>query len=235
MRRNAFSLVELVIATSVLAILSTIITVNYATARRNARDGAVNSDARALLSAITSRQQAKGTAFVTVSGQPCTVADAAGGTTPGVGAGCTGMSGFGSGRAHGSSTLYGSVAVGDPAPGHVYASTSITSALLRDGYLTKDVTHPRNTNPADPTQPDFYVVYAGRDYKQSISPSSAQIVTVAVEQENATTFEQNQRSSDYFGAFETPSGPVDWGTGAADLQKNVLLVGNDTVRNICNL
>jgi len=234
MRRRAFSLIELVIATSVVAILSTIITVNYTNARRNARDGALNADARALLSAITSRQQAKGTAFVTVNGKPCVITDPAGGTAPGIGAGCTGMSGFGSGRAHGSSVLYGSVAVGDPAPGHVYAQTSIVGALMQDGYLAKDVTNPRNTNPADPTQPDLYVVYAGRDYKQSISPASAQIVTVAVEQENATTLEQNQRSADYFGAYDTPTGPVDFGTSASDLQRNVVLISNDTVRNICN-
>lgn len=235
MRSRAFSFVELTIAVSVLALLSTVVAVNYGTARRNTRDTALGSDARSLLAAMITRQQAEGTAFVTLKGKPCIVSDPLRGLTPAVGTGCVGMDGFSSGRANGSSTRFGNVTVGDPGFKRTYTPVSIVDALKTDGYLRSGIVHPRSTDLNSPLSPDYFVVLAGKDYNQSIHPKSSGIVTIAYEQENATTLEQNQRSASYFGAFTTPNGPVEFNARSTELSKNVVLVGSEPVKGVCDL
>ncbi len=235
MRSRAFSFVELTIAVSVLALLSTVVAVNYSGARRNTRDTALGSDARSLLAAMIARQQAEGTAFVTLKGKPCVVSDPLHGLVPATGTGCVGMDGFSSGRVNGSSTRFGNVAVGDTGLGRTYTPVSIVDALKTDGYLRSDIVHPRSTNLNSTLSPDYFVVLAGKDYNQSIHPKSAGIITVAYEQENPTTLEQNQRSASYFGAFDTPNGPVEFNARSNELNKNVVLIGSEPVKGMCDL
>lgn len=66
--KSAFTLIELLLAITVITVMSSFAIVQYSTARRSARDAHRKEDVRGYVSAIQKYKVAKGSAFITVPG-----------------------------------------------------------------------------------------------------------------------------------------------------------------------
>ncbi len=138
-------------AVLLIAILVSVVVLNLGQTRRNARDGQRRADAKTLVGAVVAHQQARGTSFVTVPNQPCTVTAGSG---PLVGAGCVGANGRSFGKVN--------VINATSSTGERYAATSIISALRTAGFLGSDLRDPlaRGATNTNMQLPDYVLVRA---------------------------------------------------------------------------
>lgn len=177
--RKAFSLVELLVATSIITLVAVSATVNLTRVRQNSRDGRRKSDIQVYNQAIASYQLAKGTSFIQITGQGCDPTPADAPNNPASGAGCVGANG----RSYGllnlaSGTTADTVYNVTPAltdQGRTYRSQSMAEALQSAGYLREIATDPLTKlsggHTTDATARDYIVIRCCKDGRQSISTS----------------------------------------------------------------
>jgi prepilin-type N-terminal cleavage/methylation domain-containing protein len=200
-QRKAFTVVELIIAIAVLAIISTLLVINFTQSRQTARDGSRRSDSATLLSAVQQYATAQGTSFITMPGATCTEATA---TDPGVaftGAGCTGANG----RSYGLMNVAGQTKQGEGASGQStarqYAGSSIVEALNARGYLNAIPRDPlagaQTTNPAR----DYVLIRACPNGSQYVGGSGGQLFAVWARLEGSTS------ASDFRSFEKLPGSP----------------------------
>ncbi len=101
--KRGFTIIELSVAVAVVAILASIVTINFSQSRKNARDGVRKADAPAILTAVSQYVQANGTSFIRMYDtggktlQACNISGSDPAQT-GTGAGCVGAGGRGYGK-----------------------------------------------------------------------------------------------------------------------------------------
>jgi prepilin-type N-terminal cleavage/methylation domain-containing protein len=148
--KRGFTIIELTIAVAMVAILGSLVTINFTQSRRNARDGVRKADAPAILTAVSQYVQANGTSLIrskdTASNNllPCNTSP-----TPANGTGCVGADGksFGKINAKNIADTAGDVGlVGSTATRRVYPATSIAEALLQGGYFDVKPIDPLSKN-----------------------------------------------------------------------------------------
>lgn len=168
-RSRAFTLVELMIAVLLIAILASVVVLNLGETRKNARDGQRRADAKQLVGAVVAHRQVKGTTFVTVPNQPCTVTSGSG---PLTGAGCVGANG----RSFGKVNVINATA----STSERYAGVSIVSALRTGGFLGSDLRDPlaRGTTNTDMQLPDYVLVRANQGVGDQSFGTSGEVVGV---------------------------------------------------------
>lgn len=168
-RSRAFTLVELMIAVLLIAILASVVVLNLGETRKKARDGQRRADAKTLVGAVVAHRQLKGTTFVTVPNQSCVVSSGSGLLT---GAGCVGANGRSFGKVN--------VVTATASSGERYAGTSIISALRSAGVLGTDLRDPlaRGTSNTDMQLPDYVLIRANQGVGDQSFGTSGEVVAV---------------------------------------------------------
>ena len=148
MKIRAFSLVELIVATAIVGILATLVTVSYSEYTVRSRDSRRKEDVHTLLAAVVQYGNVRGTTLMANSATvACTIPTGAQSlpSTPATGASCVGASG----RSFGKMNLINNAVTPNPdgpsAQGstkYTYKSSSIVDALVTAGFLGGPVLEP---------------------------------------------------------------------------------------------
>lgn len=162
-KRRAFTIIELMVATAIIAILASMTVLNLEQTRRNSRDARRRSDVQTIAAGVSQYTVAKGTTFVRYNNLDCTLASEVNPSVQGIGDGCVGASG----RSFGKMNLRSATTTGYPNAqqnaGRVYAAHSIGDALLLEGYLTympQDPLSQKSTAYTDPNARDYVLIRA---------------------------------------------------------------------------
>ena len=171
--RRAFTIIELMVAVTILSIVTTLVIVNFTQSRRNSRDGVRKADVSAVEVAVQQYAIANGSTLIRypVNGRPgaCTIGSATDPSTGWTGAAqqCVGAGG----RAYGKINLKqvtgvsgDNLGVGGVTNHRDYPTYSIVEALKDGGYFDVTPHDPSSPNGAttDPTQRDYSLIRACR-------------------------------------------------------------------------
>ncbi|HSI20464.1 MAG TPA: type II secretion system protein [Verrucomicrobiae bacterium] len=198
-RPRGFSLVEMLVAISILAILSSLVTIVFSSARRNSRDGRRKADVETITGAFSQYMAVSGTTHMTYPSATCTLpVDVNTAPIGSAAAGCVGATG----RSYGKLNLGSSVVSGGYAtyPGRTYMSRTIGEALSARGLLTtvpKDPLRRSATNSV--TEPDYVVIRGLTTTCTQDMTSRSDLVAVWTSLENTPTAEDVGASSKYVG------------------------------------
>lgn len=195
--RQGFTIIELSVAVAVVAILASVVTINFTQSRKNARDGVRKADAPAILTAVSQYVQANGTSFIRMYNadgktlKPCAIS----GSDPvqtGVGAGCVGAGGRGYGKIN-AKNITGSAANGIGRGGasgsrEYPANGSIVEALTSGGFFDVKPVDPlsKNTSTSDINARDYVLIRACPNGEQHVG-SRGQLFAVWTVIENRLT------------------------------------------------
>lgn len=160
--KRAFTIVELMVALSVLVILASVTAIYFGSTRRNSRDARRKADVQTITSAVSQYTVVSGTTFIHASGLTCTLPDEKNpanvpnfATNPG----CVGASGRGYGKMNLKNATSSGYATN---AGRAYAPMSIGESLVNDRYLTKMPQDPNagSNSFTDPDAPDYVLIRA---------------------------------------------------------------------------
>lgn len=195
-QKRAFTIIELTIAIAVVAILASLVSINFSQSRKNARDGVRKTDAPAILAAVSQYVQANGSSLIRLhdaQGNPsaCTVSSDS--SEVGVGIGCVGANGRGYGKIN-VAGISGTAAEGVGREGSTvvrreYPSNgSIVDALVTGGYFDIRPRDPLSKNKAanDITARDYALIRACPNGEQHVG-SRGQLFAVWTVIENRLT------------------------------------------------
>jgi|GEM_PF-5236750 len=199
-KKRGFTIVELVVATTIIGMIAVLVSINLVASQRNTRDTRRIADASALLTSVTQYVQANGTSFITYpdsnkNPQACTFTSATDPSEAAGGLGCVGASGRSYGLVNmASNTITG--AGGGSNTTRVYAAHSIVQALQAGGYLNVTPQDPSNkvgtltnSNDAANTIRDYDLIRACPDGEQHVA-SRGQLYAVWVMLENKPSVTQ---------------------------------------------
>jgi prepilin-type N-terminal cleavage/methylation domain-containing protein len=210
MKQRAFSVVELLVAISVLAILAAVITITFTNTRRNSRDARRKADVQTINSAVTQYQATNGTSFVTFGACSIPSGMEQDPTVLATGVGCTGAGGRSYGKVNlKSATTDGYVATTEP---RTYAAMSILEALVRGQYLTLAPRDPlaSTATGTDPLARDYVLIRACIASGQQQVGSRGTALAVWAALEGAPTTDERVNSlklpGGEFAGPEQPSG-----------------------------
>ncbi len=238
-KRPAFTLIELVIVLSIIALLAAVLLANFTTVRRTARDGVRKAGVQTLLQALEADHSVTGSYLVTVRGEPCAFSGGNAQSVPvGTGAGCTGASGDGFGPANWHSAPAPASPLTVPSTVHpgltyVFAQTSITQALQQDGFLG---TVPRDPLAGDLTtgaSPDYVIVACCVGGKQRNS-GNGQYVSVIASLEAPPSLSDSSNTANYCGgANQLPSSgyQFDYAMPPSLLSSNLYILGTGSPKS----
>jgi type II secretory pathway pseudopilin PulG len=214
-RRRAFVLAELLVAFSMLAILSSLVIVNYSVSRQRARDGRRKTDVRAYLSGLENFRLTHANYFVTDSevgncvvpvAEMQTDVDI---TTLNTQPGCVGAGGraYGKMNAMGETVSgYTPTSYGYTFAAHTYPAVSIAEALKKGGYMANVAIDPK----AAVDQRDYHLVRCCVNGKQSVA-DSGQYVAVWAKLEQAPSAQENDNTERYCGGItNSPPNPPNY-------------------------
>lgn len=208
---RAFTVIELIVAASVIGILSAIITTNLTESRARARDANRVESVRAYTAALEQWKSVNGTYFVYLKGgaQPsCSFNPTAGnGFMTCTGSSAVGFQGSGSGG-----ITRKKASVTDPTPAN-YTTSSIADALLTAGYLSQVRLDPLdtgfNTNTTAASRySDFILTLCQADSDPADSIKNAQEYAVYTKLERADAKSQGLADT-HCGGPKTTSGGWD--------------------------
>lgn len=212
MRRfRAFTLIEVLVATAIIALVATSAAVDLTRSRMTGRDGRRKQDLQAFNQAITAYQLATGNSFIQYPGTstgcalPASPSDADP-SSPSSGAGCTGANG----RAYGMVNLSGATtqATTGGDAGRTYPAKSIADALVAAKYLSAAGRDPLAVGSlSDPKQPDYVLVRCCKDGRQSIG-SNSQNFAIWAHLEGTPTQTESDNSANLCGGSVTAAGVV---------------------------
>ena len=229
-QKKGFTLIELMIAISVLVILSSLVVVNYSEARKAARDSRRKSDVRTYVSALNSYHIANGNFFITTKDGNCDLPSDTDKTTSSsfeaaTGTGCTGALG----RSYGKLNLKATSNGVNQDFQRAYASTSIAEALQSRGYLGTVAKDPSNSNASNTSDSasDYMLVRCCSDGTQAYR-KSGQMFAVWTRLENTTQSTDATNSAKYCGGAKSYStgGYYDFATGFDGQNSTDFGVGN---------
>lgn len=158
--KRAFSLVELLVAVTILAILTSLVVINISNVRRSSRDSRRKSDVQTVTTAINQYVLANGTSFIRYNRQGCTIPTVQTGevrTLPtATGDGCVGANGLSFGKMNlinDDSGGYG------PYTARQYQPHSIMESLKLSGVLANGAQDPQaGQNPITSASARDYVL-----------------------------------------------------------------------------
>jgi prepilin-type N-terminal cleavage/methylation domain-containing protein len=191
--RRGFTIIELTIAVSVVAILASVVTINFSQSRKTARDGVRRADAPAILTAVSQYAQANGTSMIRNyrNGgnvlEDCTVV----GSDPAVtalGAGCVGAGGRGYGKINAKDITAGTIGRGGSGVRAYPSNGSIVDALISGGYFDVRPVDPlsKNSPTNDINTRDYVLIRACPNGEQHVG-TRGQLFAVWTVVENRLT------------------------------------------------
>ncbi|CAN5152987.1 hypothetical protein BH11PAT4_BH11PAT4_3890 [soil metagenome] len=195
--RRGFTVIELTIAVAIVAILASVVTINFSQSRKNARDGVRKTDAPAILTAVSQYVQANGTSMIRLYAadgktlQPCAVVGADPAVTA-TGAGCVGAGGRGYGKINAKDITGANAANigrgGGSGSREYPANGSIVDALLSGGYFDVRPVDPLSKQAAtsDITARDYALIRACPNGEQHVG-TRGQLFAVWTAVENRLT------------------------------------------------
>jgi prepilin-type N-terminal cleavage/methylation domain-containing protein len=200
--RRAFTIIELIIATSVLGILTAVVTANLSESRAKARDANRTESVRAYSSALEQWRSSNGNYFVylkSAGGAPsCSAAtDGSGYMT------CNGVAAVGFRGGSGGGITRKNDAAAE------YKSSSIADALMSGGFLTEVRLDPLDTafntrTTAASKHSDFILTLCASSSEPASSPRTAQEYAIYTTLERPDTPSQPTAQT-HCGGPDTPS------------------------------
>jgi prepilin-type N-terminal cleavage/methylation domain-containing protein len=162
---SGFTIIELMVAATILSILAVTTVQYYGQTRTIARDGNRKTAVRTIEQSLEASHVVSGDYIVRLLKNPCTLIIGSGTvSTPErwTGSGCTGANGASMGLVNlrslsasvpitFSSNVHGGVVT------YSYGQVSIASALRQNGYLTSEAKDPQSTNISDPSSKDYSI------------------------------------------------------------------------------
>jgi len=186
-RFTAFTLIEVLIATSILGLLAATTLGRLTDVRKSARDSRRRVDTKVINEGLQTSWIANGTYLVTVKGSSCVITPGATGEVAvGVGSGCTGANGVGFGlanlRSGGSGQTPITVTVTStihPSTTYTYANAAIVPTLKANGFLATEPRDPQSTSVYSASSPDYAIITCCVGGQQKDAGNGAYAVAVA--------------------------------------------------------